>query len=81
LSRRGNPVRKQTLRADTPPVKAIDALAGRSAAPPPLEPQPAGRRYSATQVSLIVIATIASIAAAHVAEPFLVPLVRGILLS
>jgi len=81
LSRRAIPVRKQTLRADTPPVKATEASAARSAAPPPLEPQPAGRRYSATQVALIVIATIASIAAAHVAEPFLVPLVMGILLS
>ena len=40
-----------------------------------------GSRYTGSQIALIVIATLVAVAAAHFAEPFLVPLVTGILLS
>ena len=45
-------------------------------------PHPATtHEFTTTEIALIVVATIASIAAMRVAEPFLVPVITGILLS
>jgi predicted PurR-regulated permease PerM len=57
------------------------ASTARTATQQASEALPEANRYTASQIALIVIATLVAIAAAHFAEPFLVPLVTGILLS
>lgn len=74
-------MRKPTPRADAPGVGTGRASAARTATPRASEPPPEAKRYTGSQIALIVIATLVAVAAAHFAEPFLVPLVTGILLS
>src|SRR5262245_21952893 len=63
---------KPRARAAKAPAVAIDALAPL----PKLAP-----KLTAIEISTIAVAVILSVAAAKVAEPFLVPVVAGILLS
>ena len=74
-------MRKATPRADVPGVGTGRASAARAATQQASEALPEAHRYTGSQIALIVIATLVAIAAAHFAEPFLVPLVTGILLS
>jgi predicted PurR-regulated permease PerM len=83
-------VRKSTLRVDAPVSGAAQAASPRANAPESsarvasvrvAEPAAAASSFTAIKIAVIVIATLAAIAAAHAAEPFLVPIVAGILLS
>ena len=74
-------MRKPTPRADAPAVGTGRASAARTATEQASEALPEANRYTGSQIALIVIATLVAVAAAHFAEPFLVPLVTGILLS
>lgn len=73
--------RKSAPRVDPAAGGAAEAPAARATARQAPEPHPAPRHYTRTEIGVIILATLASIAAAQLAEPFLVPLVTGILLS
>ena len=70
--------------ADAPATPAAsrvaDATAGRGAAPAG-PPDAAAPRFTAVEIAVLVLASLAVIAAAKVAEPVLVPLFAGILLA
>ena len=84
-------MRKSALRTDAPAggagqtgtaqAKARVGSAGRVAASGADDPSTATSTFTAIEIAVIVLATLAAIAAAHIAEPFLVPVVMGILLS
>ena len=52
-----------------------------SAAVPDGPPEAAAPRFGAVEIAVLVLASLAAIAAAKIAEPFLVPLIAGILLA
>jgi len=76
-------VRKPKPLADTPADDASYPPKAHAHAPAhPLHAAPAAvRSFSTVEIALIVIAVLATISAMRIAEPFLVPLVTGILLS
>jgi len=52
-----------------------------SAAVPDRPPEAAAPRFGAVEIAVLVLAALAAIAAAKIAQPFLVPLIAGILLA
>lgn len=85
-------MRKSSLRVDSPAsggaqpesprTKTANAeLSARAASVRVEEHAVAASTFTAIEIAVIVIAMLASIAAAHIAEPFLVPIILGILLS
>lgn len=74
-------MRKHKPPADTPAVDGSYPPTAHAAVQPPQAAESAASDFSTTEIALIVIATVATIGAMRVAEPFLVPLVTGIFLS
>jgi len=64
-----------------PVSRDVSDRAAEVAAVPDAPPEAAAPRFSAVEIAVLVLASLAAIAAAKIAEPFLVPLIAGILLA
>jgi predicted PurR-regulated permease PerM len=65
----------------TPVSGSASDRAGGSAAVPDVPPETVAPRFGAVEIAVLVLAALAAIAAAKIAQPFLVPLIAGILLA
>ena len=75
-------VAPETSAMRAPPVASTDAdRAAEVAAVPDAAPQAATPLFGAVKIAVLVLASLAVVAAAKIAEPFLVPLLAGILLA